>query len=107
MIDAGDMTNLDDYVLKFEVLNTKDHPLTEATGLKFCFNWGDSYAWNPADGAGINTFGNWQTVTLPLAPMATKGISAAGSWQSLRITMQPSAAYNADFCIGNIRIVKK
>lgn len=107
MIDAGDMTNLDDYVLKFEVLNTKDHPLTEATGLKFSFNWGDSYAWNPADGAGINTFGNWQTVTLPLAPMATKGISAAGSWQTLRITMQPSAAYNADFCIGNIRIVKK
>lgn len=89
------------------MLNTKDHPLTEATGLKFCFNWGDSYAWNPADGAGINTFGNWQTVTLPLAPMATKGISAAGSWQTLRITMQPSAAYNADFCIGNIRIVKK
>ena len=107
MIDAGDITNLDDYVLKFEVLTTNEHPLTEATGLKFCFNWGDTYNWNPANGAGINTFGNWQTVTLPLAPMATKGISAAGTWQTLRITMQPSAAYSADFCIGNIRIVKK
>lgn len=107
MIDAGDITNLDDYVLKFEVLTTNEHPLTEATGLKFCFNWGDTYNWNPANGAGINTFGNWQTVTLPLAPMATKGISAAGKWQTLRITMQPSAAYSADFCIGNIRIVKK
>lgn len=107
MIDAGDITNLDDYVLKFEVLTTNEHPLTEATGLKFCFNWGDTYNWNPANGAGINTFGNWQTVTLPLAPMATKGISAAGAWQKLRITMQPSAAYSADFCIGNIRIVKK
>lgn len=107
MIDAGDITNLDDYVLKFEVLTTNEHPLTEATGLKFCFNWGDTYNWNPANGAGINTFGNWQTVTLPLAPMATKGISAAGAWQTLRITMQPSAAYSADFCIGNIRIVKK
>lgn len=107
MIDAGDITNLDDYVLKFEVLTTNEHPLTEATGLKFCFNWGDTYNWNPANGAGINTFGNWQTVTLPLAPMATKGISAACKWQTLRITMQPSAAYSADFCIGNIRIVKK
>ena len=107
MIEAGDITNLDDYVLKFEVLTSKEHPLTEATGLKFCFNWGDTYNWNPANGAGVNTFGNWQTVTLPLAPMATKGISAAGTWQTLRITMQPSAAYSADFCIGNIRIVKK
>ena len=107
MIDAGNITNLDDYVLKFEVLTTNEHPLTEATGLKFCFNWGDTYNWNPANGAGINTFGNWQTVTLPLAPMATKGISTAGTWQTLRITMQPSAAYSADFCIGNIRIVKK
>ena len=107
MIDAGDIANLDDYVLKFEVLTTKDHPLTEATGLKFNFNWGSEYAWNPADGAGINTFGNWQTVTLPLAPMATNGISEAGKWQTLRLILQPSAAYVADFCIGNIRIVKK
>lgn len=107
MIDAGDLSNLDDYVLKFEVLNSKDHPLTEATGLKFNFNWGSEYAWNPGDGAGINTFGNWQTVTLPLAPMATKGISEVGHWQTLRLILQPSAAYVADFCIGNIRIVKK
>ncbi len=107
MIDTGDVINVDDYVLKFEVLNTKDHPLTEATGLKFCFNWGNDWAWNPADGAGINTFGNWKTVTLPLKDMATNGISAAGSWQTLRLILQPSAAYNADFCIGNIRIVKK
>lgn len=107
MVDIGEMDNLDDYVLKFEVLNTKDHPLTDATGLKFCFNWGNDWAWSPADGAGINTFGNWQTVTLPLASMATNGISQAGSWQTLRLILQPSAAYNADFCIGNIRIVKK
>lgn len=107
MVDAGNTANLDDYVLKFEVLNTKDHPLTEATGLKFNFNWGSEYAWSPGDGAGINTFGNWQTVTLPLAPMATNGIKEPGQWQTLRIILQPSAAYSADFCIGNIRIVKK
>ncbi len=107
MIDIGQTDNLDDYVLKFEVLNTKDHPLTDATGLKFCFNWGSDWAWSPADGAGINTFGNWQTVTLPLSSMATNGISQAGSWQTLRLILQPSAAYSADFCIGNMRIVKK
>ncbi len=107
MIDVGDVISVDDYVLKFEVLNTKDHPLTEATGLKFCFNWGSDWAWSPADGAGINTFGNWQTVTLPLAGMATNGIGDANAWQTLRLILQPSAAYNADFCIGNIRIVKK
>lgn len=106
MIDM-DVDNPDDYVLKFEVLNTKDHPLTEAMGLKFNFNWGSEYAWNPGDGAGINTFGNWQTVTLPLASMATKGISKAGKWQTLRLILQPSAAYVADFCIGNVRIEKK
>ena len=107
MIDAGIVGNLDDYVLKFEVLNTKDHPLSEATGLKFNFNWGSDYSWNPGNGVGINTFGNWQTVTLPLAPMATRGISEVGKWQTLRITFQPSSAYVADFCIGNLRIVKK
>lgn len=107
MIDIGEMDNLDDYVLKFEVLNTKDHPLTDATGLKFCFNWGADWAWSPADGAGINTLGNWQTVTLPLSSMATNGICQAGSWQTLRLILQPSATYNADFCMGNIRIVKK
>lgn len=108
MIDMGeDIENPADYVLKFEVLNTKDHPLTEATGLKFNFNWGSEYAWNPGDGVGINTFGNWQTITLPLDKMATNGIKKAGNWQTLRIILQPSAAYVADFCIGNVRIEKK
>lgn len=99
--------NVDDYVLKMEVLTQSDFPLTEQTGIQFCFNWGDSYAWNPANGLGINTFGQWKTVTLPLAPMATKGISAPGTWQTLRITFQPHAAYDADFRIANFRIVRK
>ena len=107
MVDAGDLSNLDDYVLKFEVLTPKDYQLTENSPLQFCFNWGDSYTWNPGDGYGLNTFGEWQTVALPLAPMATKGISAKDSWQTLRIVFQPKAAYVADFRIGNFRIVKK
>jgi hypothetical protein len=107
MIDGVEVTNPDDYVLKFEVLTPKDHQLTENSPLQFCFNWGDSYTWNPGDGYGLNTFGEWQTVTLPLAAMATKGISAPNSWQTLRIVLQPKAAYVADFRIGNFRIVKK
>ena len=99
--------NVNDYVLKFEVLTPTNFPLTEQTGLQFCFNWGDSYAWNPANGLGINTFGQWQTVSLPLALMATKGISEPGKWQTLRIVFQPHAAYDADFRLANFRIVKK
>ncbi|MBR0182594.1 MAG: IPT/TIG domain-containing protein [Bacteroidaceae bacterium] len=106
MIDQV-IENVENYVFKMEVLTQSDFPLTEQTGLQFCFNWGDSYAWNPGDGAGINTFGQWKTVTLPLAPMATKGISAPGSWQTLRITFQPHAAYDADFRLANFRIAKK
>jgi len=93
--------------LKFEVLTPANFPLTEQTGLQFCFNWGDSYAWNPANGLGINTFGQWKTVCLPLAPMATKGISEPGKWQTMRIIFQPHAAYDADFRLANFRIVKK
>lgn len=97
----------DKYVLKMEVLTLAAFPLTEQTGLQFCFNWGDSYAWNPANGLGINTRGQWQTVTLPLTPMATKGISLPGKWQTLRIIFQPHADYDADFRLANLRIVKR
>ncbi len=107
MIDAGDLSILDDYALKFELLTPTDYQLTENSPLQFCFNWGDSYTWNPGDGYGLNTFGDWQTVTLPLSPMATKGISTANSWQTLRIVLQPKAAFVADFRIGNIRIAKQ
>ena len=106
MIDVV-VENPDDYVLKMEVLTNANFPLTEQTGLQFCFNWGDAYAWNPANGLGINTRGQWQTVTLPLASMATKGISEPGKWQTLRIIFQPHADYDADFRLANIRIVKK
>lgn len=110
MVDAvGTVENdaLDDYVLKMEVLTPTNFPLTDQTGLQFCFNWGDSYAWTPAGGTGINTHGQWLTVSLPLAPMATKGIAAPGKWQTLRIVFQPHSNYEADFRLANMRIVKK
>lgn len=103
----GDLSNLDDYVLKFEVLNAKNFPMPVETGLKFNFNWGNDWAWNIGDGAGIDTKGDWQTVTLPIAGMATKGISRPGTWQTLRIIFQPSVAMDVDFRLGNFRIEKK
>lgn len=103
----GDLSNLDDYVLKFEVLNAKNFPMPVETGLKFNFNWGSDWAWNIGDGAGIDTKGDWQTVTLPIAGMATKGISRPGTWQTLRIIFQPSVAMDVDFRLGNFRIEKK
>ena len=106
MIDGIEVDNTADYVLKFELMNAQNFPLTNDTGLQFAFNWGESYAWNPADGLGINTFGLWQTVSLPLQPMATNGIKTPGEWQTLRIVFQPHTDYNADFRLANLRIVK-
>lgn len=107
MIDAGISGSLDDYVLKMEVLTASAHPLTENSPLQFCFNWGSSYTWTPGDGSGLNTAGQWRTVSMPLAPMATNGISDAGSWQTLRIVLQPHAAITADFHLANLRIEHK
>lgn len=105
MVDVGDVSSLDGYVLKFEVLTTNTAPLSENFQLHFQINWGSSYTWNPTEG--INTHGQWRTITLPLAAMASKGLSAPGSWQTLRLVLQPKAAYTADFCIGNIRVEKE
>lgn len=104
MIDAGISGSLDDYVLKMEVLTSTSHPLTENSPLQLCFNWGSSYTWEPGDGLGLNTAGQWRTVTMPLAPMASEGISSPGAWQTLRIVLQPHADYTADFRIANLRI---
>lgn len=108
MIDAGDLSNPDAYEFKFEVLTPANFPLTEASTLQFTFNWGtETYTWKPGDGQGLNTHGQWQTVALPLTPMATAGMSDPGVWQSLRIIFQPSAAYQADFRLGNFRIERR
>lgn len=103
----GDLSNLDDYVMKFEVQNAKSFPMSTDTHLEFAFNWGDTYNWNIGDGVGINTQGDWLTITLPLAEMATKGISKPGAWQIFRIVFQPKTAMDVDFRLGNFRIEKK
>lgn len=104
MIDVGEMGDLNDWVVKFEVMTADSYPLTEASPLQWSFNWSKEYRWEMGT---LNTHGKWRTITLPLAEMANKGIPAAGNWMTLRIIFQPTAEYDADFSIANIRIVRK
>ncbi|MBR1996320.1 MAG: hypothetical protein IJ989_03625 [Paludibacteraceae bacterium] len=102
MIDQT-VENPEEWVLKFELLTAENFPLQEIIPLQFCFNWGETYAWELTT---VNTFGQWRTMTLPLAPMATKGIAAAGAWQTLRLVVQPTQACEIDCRIANLRLEK-
>ena len=106
--DVGDATKVSDYNFVFEVLTAETNPLL-GKGQEFAWNWdwSNSYLWNPGDGAGLNTQGQWQTVRIPLSELAPKGIGSTGEWSTLNIGFQPSEAYDADFRMGNFRIQKK
>ena len=104
MIDVGEMGDLNDWVVKFEVMTADSYPLSETSPLQWSFNWSKEYRWEMGT---LNTHGKWRTITLPLAEMANKGIPAAGNWMTLRIIFQPTTEYDADFSIANIRIVRK
>lgn len=106
--DVGDATKVSDYNFVFEVLTAETNPLL-GKGHEFAWNWdwSNSYLWNPGDGAGLNTQGQWQTVRIPLSELAPKGIGSIGEWSTLNIGFQPSEAYDADFRMGNFRIQKK
>lgn len=104
MVDVGEMSDLNDWQVKFEVMTADSYPLTEASPIQWSFNWAKEYRWEMGN---LNTHGQWRTVSLPLADMAGKGIPSAGTWLTLRLIFQPTAEYEADFCIANIRIVRK
>lgn len=106
--DVGDVSKVSDYNFVFEVLTAEENPLL-GNGHEFAWNWdwSNSYLWNPGDGAGLNTEGQWQTVRIPLSEIAPKGIGSTGEWSTLNIGFQPSEAYDADFRMGNFRIQKR
>lgn len=106
--DVGDVSKVSDYNFVFEVLTAEENPLL-GKGHEFAWNWdwSNSYLWNPGDGAGLNTQGQWQTVRIPLSEIAPKGIGSTGEWSTLNIGFQPSEAYDADFRMGNFRIQKR
>lgn len=104
MIDVGDIGNLNDWLVKFEVMTADSYPLSETSPIQWSFNWAKEYRWEMGT---LNTHGQWRTISLPLTDMAGKGIPAAGNWMTLRLIFQPTADYEADFCIANIRMIRK
>lgn len=97
-----------DYYFVFEVQNANGKPLL-GSGYEFAWNWdwNNSYRWNPGDGEGLDTNGQWQTVRCPLEQMAPNGLGVAGSSMVLNVGFQPDRDYEADFRLANFRIVKK
>ena len=108
LVEAGDVDDVNDYNFVFEVLTDEEKPLL-GSGHEFAWNWDwtNSYLWNPGNGYGLNTKGQWQTVRIPLADIVPKGIGKAGQWTTLNIGFQPVEEYTADFRMGNFRIQKK
>lgn len=106
--DIGDASKVADYNFVFEVLNAEDHALL-GKGHEFAWNWdwSNSYLWNPGNGNGLNTQGQWKTIRFPLSEIAPNGIGSTGDEMTLNIGFQPSEAYDADFRMGNFRIQKK
>ncbi len=106
--DLGDLSKLEEYNFVFEVLTEVDCPLA-GNGYEFAWNWNwnISYVWNPGDGKGWDTEGEWFTVRLPLEKVAPAGIGKTGELMTLNIGFQPAEKYHADFRMGNFRIQKK
>lgn len=97
-----------DYVLTFEVLTPEDAPFISSEKgselLLFQFNWDNMMGWAPGQGAGLNTHGQWMTVSLPLDGM---NLSKKDSWQTLRMVLHPNASFHVDFRLANFRILRK
>lgn len=100
--------NLDDYVFKFEVCSSSSNPFydSESYGYYFSLNDSDNYSWNPSDGVSFNTYGQWQTISIPLSRVASKGVPEPGSWANFCMTMQPNTdgGWNVDHSFANFRV---
>lgn len=104
-----DINNYDDYVVKFEIRNETENPFMDNTNLKIVVNWGSDYPVVLGDGKGLNTLGEWQTISIPLSQAADPGkVPAVNSWLPIRFILQPgSDNYVPNFYIANLRIEKK
>jgi len=106
--DLDCRSNLDDYVFKFEVCSSASTPFydSEGFGYFFALNDSDNYSWNPSAGVSFNTYGRWQTVSIPLSRVATKGVPAPGSWANFCMVIQPNTenGWNVDHSFANFRV---
>ena len=100
--------NPDDFVFKFEVCSASSTPFydSEEWGYYFSLNDGDNYSWNPSAGVSFNTYGRWQTISIPLSRLTSKGLPEPGTWANFCMVLQPNTAggWKVDHSFANFRI---
>ncbi|WP_455674421.1 glycan-binding surface protein [Phocaeicola sp.] len=100
------VANPSDYWLKFEVNSASGNPFYDSASAGYLIQLnGGQYVWNPSSAGSFNTYGNWCTVRLDLAAVATNGLNVG--WNNLFWIMQPNSDWNIDHSFANIRIEKK
>jgi len=103
--DPDILNHLDQYDLKFELNTEKDHPLSQMF-IKFSERFQISYEWNLYDsGVSLNTYGNWQTITLDAKTVMGQLFPNNDNFFSIAIN--PGVQTNLDFSISSMRLVKK
>lgn len=106
--DIDCRANPGDFVFKFEVCSSSSTPFydSEIYGYNFALNDSDNFPWNPSEGVSFNTYGQWQTVSIPLDRVTTKGVPAPGDWSNFFMVMQPNTegGWKVDHSFANFRI---
>ncbi|WP_207532750.1 glycan-binding surface protein [Desertivirga arenae] len=109
-LPADVVNNPKNYVLKFEFYNNPNNPF-KGTIMKFFFEgggWsgGNNYLWDVRT-SGVDTRGEWKTITLPWADAFTRviNVSASGFYNNEYVIHGPKI--NADMAFDNFRIVPK
>ncbi|HXK75939.1 MAG TPA: glycan-binding surface protein [Bacteroidaceae bacterium] len=95
-------TNFNNYQLSFEVSSKSATPFYDSGSAGYIFQVnGGSYAWNPSAQVSFNTYGEWETVSIPLSTLCS---SYTAGWTNLFIILQPNGDWNVDHSFANIRI---
>lgn len=106
--DLDCRANPEEFVFKFEVCSSSSNPFYDSEDYGYLFSLYDSenYPWNPSSGVSFNTYGQWQTVSIPLNLVTTKGCPEPGTWSNFCMTMQPNTegGWNVDHSFANFRV---
>lgn len=106
--DLDCRANPDDFVFKFEVCSSASTPFydSESYGYYFSLNDSENYSWNPSAGVSFNTYGQWQTISIPLSLVTSKGVPEPGTWANFCMVLQPNTdgGWKVDHSFANFRI---
>lgn len=103
-VDAAE--NPSDYWFKFEVNSASGNPFYDSASVGYLIQLnGGQYSWNPSSANSFNTYGQWSTVRLELADVATNGLVAG--WNNMFWIMQPNSDWNVDHSFANVRVERK